>query len=473
MSPKGSMALLCAFMLILSGCGGDNTNSVSSTPSSPQSSFEATSNASSLSLNIDLNTLAKQSAVGVLTQTATTTTTFSQVTVLLTHPIKKIQKTVELPVVDNKASGKIEGLVTGDWDLEVLVLNSDKETIYTSKQTINIAAGKTTKVMLQFEPVDPTGSVDIEIIPKPTFNELDWKPATDAVPATGNYVYLESQPGDYIGQGQTYLYSDQQASLSTGNNSMIITVSGVNDWSGDFILPDSLTTIQQGLYQQLQRYPFNNPVKGGLDWSGEGRGCNTLNGWIAVDKVVYEAKAVKSVDFRFAQHCEGFAPALFGAVHWEFKQPVGTNWQPDPASVPAQGNYMYLESDMGDYIGGGGKYLYVPADANITINNTTNQYLSVGIAGDQDWFGDFMMPQAEAKLKVGLYEGLQRYPFHNPVKGGLNWSGEGRGCNTLSGWFSVDKVSYVANVLQSVDLRFQQNCESGITALRGKLHWNK
>ena len=118
----------------------------------------------------------------------------------------------------------------------------------------------------------------------------------------------------------------------------------------------------------------------------------------------------------------------------------------------------------------------------IILANTYHLYLrpgheliraAGGLHGFSGWNGNFLMPQSASTLSVGLYEGLQRYPFNNPVKGGLSWSGEGRGCNTLSGWFAVDKVSYSGTTLQSLDLRFQQNCEGGVAALRGKLHWNK
>ena len=38
----------------------------------------------------------------------------------------------------------------------------------------------------------------------------------------------------------------------------------------------TLGQLQRGYYADLRRYPFHNPAKGGLDWFGEGRGCNTL-----------------------------------------------------------------------------------------------------------------------------------------------------------------------------------------------------
>jgi hypothetical protein len=76
-----------------------------------------------------------------------------------------------------------------------------------------------------------------------------------------------------------------------------------------------------------------------------------------------------------------------------------------------------------------------------------------------------------SQLKPGYYGGLQRYPFQNPIKGGMDWSGNGRGCNTLSGWFVVDQVSYSLGVMTSIDLRFEQHCEGGTAALHGAVHW--
>jgi hypothetical protein len=49
--------------------------------------------------------------------------------------------------------------------------------------------------------------------------------------------------------------------------------------------------------------------------------------------------------------------------------------------------------------------------------------------------------------------------------------GLGFGCNSSTGWFVVDGVSYVGDTLTSIDLRFEQHCESATPALRGKIHW--
>jgi hypothetical protein len=48
---------------------------------------------------------------------------------------------------------------------------------------------------------------------------------------------------------------------------------------------------------------------------------------------------------------------------------------------------------------------------------------------------------------------------------------EGRGCNTLQGWFVVDSIRYQSGKLQEIDLRFEPHCEGGTPALHGQVHW--
>lgn len=145
-------------------------------------------------------------------------------------------------------------------------------------------------------------------------------------------------------------------------------------------------------------------------------------------------------------------------------------WQPVPGSTPTTGNYVYLVSDVGDYIGLGQTYTYTPATAVLTVSETGG-HLSVNVNGNTWWYGNFQTMNSLTQLQPGFYPGLQRYPFNNPVLGGLDWSGDGRGCNTEKGWFAIDSVTYVSGVLTAFDLRFEQNCEGGITALHGAIHW--
>jgi hypothetical protein len=309
-----------------------------------------------------------------------------------------------------------------------------------------------------------------------------WQPPAGATPATGNYVYLQSDTGDYIGAGSTHLYTQATAAITTttGTGLFNLRVEGDESWSGDFKAKDALTRLEPGTYSDLTRYPFHDPAIGGLDWSGEGRGCNTLTGWFVIDSVTYTGTVITAIELRFEQHCEGAAPALRGKLRWssaDTTAPAGPVnpapsglWQPTAGATPASGNYVYLESTSGDYIGQGQTYTYTPTTAALSVSGMAG-LVQVNVNGDQSWSGEFQAMNSVSSLQVGYYGDLQRYPFHNPVKGGLSWGGEGRGCNELTGWFVVDSVTYTGTAITAIELRFEQHCEGAAPALRGKLRW--
>lgn len=310
-----------------------------------------------------------------------------------------------------------------------------------------------------------------------------WKPPVGATPATGNFFYMQSDVGDYIGGGRvmTYTQSDSILNVSASGSRLTVNITGDGWWTADFTGPNAAARIEPGYYGDLMRYPFHNPVKGGLSISGSGRGCNQLTGWFMVDSVVYEGATLKAIDLRYEQHCEGGSAALRGRLRWDANDTAGIPgpvsplpsglWEPAAGTTPATGNYVYLESMGGDYIGQGRRTTYTNANARLTVSGGGAR-LAVRVEGDQTWFGDFVGMNTLSQLEPGYYGNLQRFPFHNPVKGGLSWSGDGRGCNTLTGWFVVDKATYAYGSLSEVDLRFEQHCEGGYAALRGKIHWS-
>lgn len=327
---------------------------------------------------------------------------------------------------------------------------------------------------------DDTTSPPGPVVPPPAGL---WEPGEGATPATGNYVYLESEPGDYIGAGSTYLYTlaDSLLGVITEGATLRVIVQGDEQWDGYFQPMSTLSRVEVGYYGDLQRYPFHNTTKGGLDWYGEARGCGSVTGWFVVDDVAYEGETVTALDMRFEQHCEDGGPALHGAIHWDASDPtlppgpvvpppVGL-WEPAAGVTPSTGNFFYLESEPGDYVGAGLNYLYTQADSQFTVT-TSAKYLYVEVDGDERWTGEFQVMIPLSRIEVGYYGDLRRYPFHNWAKGGMDWNGEGRGCNNLSGWFVVDSVTYDGDTLTAIDLRFEQHCEYKTPALHGQIHWD-
>src|SRR5207244_1492696 len=98
-----------------------------------------------------------------------------------------------------------------------------------------------------------------------------------------------------------------------------------------------------------------------------------------------------------------------------------------------------MHSDPGDYIGGGLDYYYKPANATFGFYGGST-HVGGGIDGDNgDWWNaDFEAPQGDI-LAVGTYKHATRYPF-NGSGPGLSIDGNGRGCNTLTGRFTVTSI---------------------------------
>ena len=143
------------------------------------------------------------------------------------------------------------------------------------------------------------------------------------------------------------------------------------------------------------------------------------------------------------------------------------------ATANAQVTSITLNSDPGDFIGGGHSLFFTPADG--TFNATTNfdSGVSVSLFGPVHfWFLDFAAA-GDVPLTVGTYTGATRFPFQAFSEPGLSVDGDGRGCNTLTGSFTVLEVVYGPNgSVSSFDATFEQHCEGATPALRGEVRFN-
>lgn len=131
------------------------------------------------------------------------------------------------------------------------------------------------------------------------------------VPLTA--VAMSSQPGDYIGQGGLYLYTTADGVFTpTENydNGVNVTLQTSDLWDFDFAAPNS-ALLTAGVYENAQRFPFQPMGVPGLSVDGQGRGCNTLTGNFAVNRIVFSGSSVQSFSADLEQHCEGAVPALF------------------------------------------------------------------------------------------------------------------------------------------------------------------
>jgi hypothetical protein len=288
---------------------------------------------------------------------------------------------------------------------------------------------------------------------------------------TPNSVRLQSDPGDPLGAGKSYVYTQSNAVVYVGVSgspaTLTVTIVGDESWTGFFTMPSGVTRLEPGTYGA------------GLNWHG-GYGapaCSTVTGSFTIDRVSYDGTLITAVDVSFEQHCAPAAAALHGTIHWradDSTRPPGPAypppyniWRPPSGALPGNGNFLYLESDSGDVVGQGRTDLFTPANATMDL---------VGAGGEismivGDWTGVFWKMNSIPQFTRGYYGELRSPERYNPTKGALRLSGPAGSCGLLTGWFLIEGIAFINNSLVALDLRFEQRCNGAGPALHGVIHW--
>lgn len=304
-------------------------------------------------------------------------------------------------------------------------------------------------------------------------------PGAIPVPSGGMFLYLNSQEGDFVGRGIEQLYVSPDAaivaSLPQGGDFFRSSMTqGTHGWQVWIAAPAGQPLVP-GSYTGVTRDTSSSRVTPALSVFGDGRGCNTDSGQFDVSEVSFAPTGELLVfDATFEQHCDGLAPALFGRIRIDNPPPTpGVTLPPGSITVPVAGNFLYLISQPGDYVGQGGEQLYTGADSKIkglflpgtayftgTISQPTNfHHWSVVIA-----------PVQGQALTAGSYISARRANFGPADHPGLDVSGDGSGCNTLTGKFDVDEISFwPTGELKTFQATFEQHCSGAIPALFGRI----
>jgi len=145
------------------------------------------------------------------------------------------------------------------------------------------------------------------------------------------------------------------------------------------------------------------------------------------------------------------------------------------AKMPGKRNgkmYLSFSSSTGDYIGQGKDAVFTDNDGNFSLRIGPNNKVNVNFNGGPDtWYLEFGAPQ-NMKLTTGTYNGAQRSPFNSPTRPGLSFSGSGRGCNQLTGSYTINNIIYSSDSKEVLllDATFTQSCEGNGANLMGRIY---
>ncbi|HAJ59367.1 MAG TPA: hypothetical protein DCP31_08920 [Cyanobacteria bacterium UBA8543] len=312
--------------------------------------------------------------------------------------------------------------------------------------------------------------------------------------SAATFLSFSSEPGDYIGAGASATFTRDDGYFRVSNNfdnGVSVSFSdfpfaGNNFWSLD-LAPPGGTALAPGTYEAATRFPFQAPSEPGLSFSGNGRGCNTLTGRFNVQNIAYDSYGEPArFQADFEQHCEGAKPALFGQVAFDRNEFDADNLNRLLGLTNKIQNHktaLYYFSQPGDYIGLGLEQTLTPEAVDFAISRNFDNGVSFSITNfDRSkpgnsiwWYLNFAAPE-NAALIPGLYDRAIRYPFQPSNRPGLDFSGNGRGCNQLGGRFQVIQAKYGSKgVIEGFDALFEQHCEDELAigpAVFGRIRYN-
>jgi len=142
------------------------------------------------------------------------------------------------------------------------------------------------------------------------------------------------------------------------------------------------------------------------------------------------------------------------------------------ASSFAGQNILYYSSQTGDGIGQGQEVRFTGADGTFSVNSYPNTLgANFNTPGWTHWWFLNIGTANGAALQAGAYEAAERAPSGGHPQ--LDFYGDGRGCNDLTGRFDVlEIVRDASGAVTQLALNWELHCEGRVPALFGQYRYN-
>jgi hypothetical protein len=144
-----------------------------------------------------------------------------------------------------------------------------------------------------------------------------------------------------------------------------------------------------------------------------------------------------------------------------------------PAPCLIGGNVMFFDG-VNDWVYSGTQTI---TQASWTASGSAN-FVHVGLTPANQsqglwWDIYFDSSLLGRPLTETVYDDAERWPFQAPQHPGLSLSGDGRGCNTLTGRFQILELTITDNELAKITATYEQHCEGGPGVVRGCVHFER
>jgi len=113
------------------------------------------------------------------------------------------------------------------------------------------------------------------------------------------------------------------------------------------------------------------------------------------------------------------------------------------------------------------------------VTSATNQGVYTGevrvaFRGPKDWYYLTFQAPGGTLLQRGTYDNAISHPYSVKDKPGLDFSGNGSGCDTVDGRFTVHEIVYnSANQVDLLDISFERRCGASTTVAYGRVRYDR
>jgi len=143
-----------------------------------------------------------------------------------------------------------------------------------------------------------------------------------------------------------------------------------------------------------------------------------------------------------------------------------------PASCLGGGNAMFFDGNGWVWTG-----TLLVTEGDWSSQGASDNFVHVHLepAGQENglwWDFEFSTLRMGVPLMPGIYEMAERYPFESADRPGIDVTGDGRGCNTISGRYQVHEYER-AGASIGLTVSFEQHCDGAGDVLFGCVHFEQ
>lgn len=313
-------------------------------------------------------------------------------------------------------------------------------------------------------------------------------PPVPTMPPSESALLLESRGGEFVGSGRSWLYTAANALLHVGRASagpsFVFAIDGDEDWSGAIWPPEGQSRLAPGRFEFGSRLPGIPTTGYAFSLGGRARGCNTNLGWFEIDRVEYDGDQVSLLEMRFEQLCDDEPFPLLGHLRLRAGEEASTVqprpisaglWSPPPGALPSNGSYVYLQPNIGGFIGAGDTVLLEPAADRVFHFRYPNQIDYFQFDRDLGGYVSIALqpPLGRGELLPGYYEATATPEVGSPLRMRASLSADFRGCSESKGWLAIDDIAYDDLGLVRIALRMMQFCDGMGPPAFAAMRWER